>query len=65
MIDKFAELRDTREKIEDENKNKCYICSADKAEVYNKNIVGIKKGRKIRRSFIKSAQFVELLFLYV
>lgn len=30
MIDTFAELRDQRQKIEDDKKNKCFICGIDR-----------------------------------
>lgn len=47
MIDKFAELRDTREKVEHEIRNKCYICSADKATVW----MGLSQLEKRLESF--------------
>ena len=31
MIDTFAELRDERQKIEDDKKNMCFICGLDRA----------------------------------
>lgn len=33
MIDTFAELRSKREEMNDDKKNKCYICGKDRAEV--------------------------------
>ncbi|CAD8133692.1 unnamed protein product [Paramecium octaurelia] len=37
MIDTFAELRDQRQKIEDDIKNRCFICAAQRGELENKN----------------------------
>ena len=34
IIDTFAELRDQREKIEDDKKNYCFICGIDRSAVY-------------------------------
>jgi inositol 1,4,5-triphosphate receptor type 1/inositol 1,4,5-triphosphate receptor type 3 len=33
MIDTFAELRDMRQKIEDDMKNNCFICGIDRPTV--------------------------------
>jgi hypothetical protein len=33
MIDKFAELRGKREEMNDDKKNKCYICGINRGEV--------------------------------
>ncbi|CAD8049274.1 unnamed protein product [Paramecium sonneborni] len=37
MIDTFAELRDQRQKIEEDIKNRCFICAAQRGELENKN----------------------------
>jgi inositol 1,4,5-triphosphate receptor type 1/inositol 1,4,5-triphosphate receptor type 3 len=33
MIDTFAELRNKRDQMHDDKKNKCYICGKDRASV--------------------------------
>ncbi|CAD8053653.1 unnamed protein product [Paramecium sonneborni] len=38
MIDTFAELRDQRQKIEEDIKNKCFICAASRTDLEKMNI---------------------------
>ena len=38
MIDTFAELRDARQKIEDDKKNNCYICGIDRVTLEKNQI---------------------------
>jgi inositol 1,4,5-triphosphate receptor type 1/inositol 1,4,5-triphosphate receptor type 3 len=38
MIDTFAELRDQRQKIEDDMKNFCFICGIERATLEKNNI---------------------------
>lgn len=37
IIDKFAELRNIKEKIENEKRNRCFICFAEKSSIERKN----------------------------
>jgi inositol 1,4,5-triphosphate receptor type 1/inositol 1,4,5-triphosphate receptor type 3 len=37
MIDTFAELRDQRQKIEDDKKNNCFICGIDRPTLEKNN----------------------------
>lgn len=43
MVNSFAELRGAREAMDDDKKNKCYICGKDRGMViYIFNLVGKK-----------------------
>jgi inositol 1,4,5-triphosphate receptor type 1/inositol 1,4,5-triphosphate receptor type 3 len=49
MIDTFAELRDQRQKIEDDKKNMCFICGVDRVTVHT--IIDSSSRKTRRKSF--------------